>query len=155
LFTYAQNTRLPPVLSYMDQIKANARRLTIEQLILSLSQGILPSEYVLIDAVLSQFDIDADPLSCFTFKWFQIFVLISLFSCCLISDTNLSKRCNIPITHLNRRKCANKNCQTSEFGYYKTFDMLMNVSDHTGTLNNLRMSANTFEKLMECSVGLC
>lgn len=75
LFTYAQNARLPPVLSYMDQIKANARKCTIEQLISSLSQGILPSEYVLLDAALSQFDIDADPLSCFTFKWFQIFFM--------------------------------------------------------------------------------
>jgi hypothetical protein len=102
----------------------------------------IQTDHVQINAIITEFDIDTSDLSrLFSFK---------------------CKRCQVKITDENNnnnnlitiRKCPNQNCKNLEIGYDKYVDKTLSITDHTGTLNGLRINAKLFERIIGKTVIL-
>jgi hypothetical protein len=53
-----------------------------------------------------------------------------------------------------KRKCPSRSCRESQVGYYKSFDKSIDISDHTSTLANVRVSSRILETMLGCSVKI-
>ncbi|CAF0835349.1 unnamed protein product [Brachionus calyciflorus] len=129
LYNYAKKVNFPDLISTLDQIKENAIKMTIEGLKKNLSQAIL-NEYVLLNAVITGFDIDLDNSRLFTFK---------------------CKRCELAI-NLKSKKCPNQNCKNQDLGYKKIVDKTFSLSDHTSTLSGVKLNPKLFETMIGMTI---
>ena len=65
-----------------------------------------------------------------------------------------SKGCHSIITQPNG-KCVKRTCDSLKNqlnAFYKSFEININVTDHTGTMSYIRASSKPFEKLIEFKV---
>ncbi|RNA02466.1 meiosis-specific with OB domain-containing [Brachionus plicatilis] len=128
LHIFAKNCHLEEPLPLIDQIRDKAIKTNIESLKKSLSQAFL-SEYVLLDAVITSFDIDSDS-SLFSFK---------------------CKRCNLDVQAISK-KCPNQNCKDQDFGYIKLVNRKLTLSDHTSSLSGVGVSGKIFESMIGMTI---
>lgn len=67
-------------------------------------------------------------------------------------NLNFSKRCNLDVNFVSK-KCPNQNCKTLNIGYTKLVNKSLNVSDHTSSLDGVRINAKLFETIIGMTVN--
>jgi len=118
LYSYITTAKLPPILPLIEQFKSQAITCTIEELRNLFCNDMLNSEFILLNAAVTEFNID---------EFEKCFVL----------------RCNICNAWLEKsvRRCFNRNCfSTSEASinnYSRKFEVRVALSDHTSTLKDV------------------
>ena len=100
--------------------------------------GSLGSDYALINGLVTRFDIDVDD-----------FARLCTFKC---------KRCEM-VLNKETRTCPNKNCKgkfsSSSLAYTVSLDLLIDITDSTGTLKSIKMSTNVFERVLATTIDEC
>ncbi len=142
---------LPPIVPILEQFKNKAIKCSIEELKNLFCQDLLTSEFVLLNAVISEFNMDDNFVNCFSLKWFifDTFLVENLSNNLLFLWSN---QCNNKIDKISKR-CYNRACKSVNGQYKKVFDITVSVSDHTSALRNVRVSAKLFEKIFGYSVS--
>lgn len=133
LYNYVPTAQLTPIIPLLDKFKSQAVKCTIEELRNLFCNDMLDTEFVLLNAVVSEFNIDENFAKCFMF------------------------RCNNCYGRLdnNIRRCYKRECSQlpdSINNYSKLFDYQMSVSDHTSTLANVRVTSKLFENIFNFSL---
>lgn len=130
LYNYAKTVKLAPIIPIIEQFKSKAIKCSIEELRNLFCQDMLNSEFVLLNAVISEFNIDNNSIeNCF------------------------SLRCNTCFNRIDKKakRCYNRNCfQKSDFTRF--FDCTVSISDHSSTLNNVRVTSKLIEKIFGFSL---
>ncbi len=119
LYNYVSTVDLPAILPLIEQFKSQAITCTIEELRNLFCNDMLNSEFILLNAVVTEFNIDEDFEKCFVLK------------------------CNSCYARLDKavRRCYNRDCfSTSEVSinnYSRQFEVRIALSDHTSTLRDV------------------
>ena len=133
LYRYGRSCegKLPPVVSYIDQIKKNAVRCSVQDLKSKLcEEGMLKDNHVIINAYISGFNIDSESSNIFSFT---------------------CKRCGIHVNETTM-KCPNQNCKDILIGYDKRVNTTLSISDHTATLDFVHVNSRVFEEIVGYTV---